>query len=326
MPSFRHQNLTLQLVRDRPNLVISVGDSWTFGDSLGTIAHDKDIDDYDARLAQCYGRRLADHLDADWFNWGKCGGGNLDIVCALYNYVLGHHTPFLTQENYNLIRDPGWPELVTDAHADTDIESQLVRHCTIKPPIDLSRYNRIFVFTTLTETGRNSAFYKALGKTVPTDVTQYLEQEEQFVYDLLAKLRENISCDLIVGRNFTVDLPSTTNSELDSLQSWIEINYHHNEKNNQDHKTITLDQILISGAASGIAFNRLNDPEGYFSNYREYMIDQVTRADACWAWLKSNPLNHNQATCHPTEKSHQLWAEQLLNFVGLENRIISKHI
>lgn len=72
------------LRRDKSRLLVTIGESWTWGDSLGT-----------QRLEKVYGRQLADQLDADWLNVAKCGESNLWIadhyamVCdaiPAYNY------------------------------------------------------------------------------------------------------------------------------------------------------------------------------------------------------------------------------------------------
>lgn len=57
------------LKRNKPTLLITIGESWTWGDSLGN-----------QRLQTVYGRQLADLLDSDWLNIAKCGESNLWIA------------------------------------------------------------------------------------------------------------------------------------------------------------------------------------------------------------------------------------------------------
>jgi len=59
-------------IQDRKTLVISLGDSWTWGDSL----------DESVRTQQIYGRLLAQHYDADIINVGFKGGPNSWILLA----------------------------------------------------------------------------------------------------------------------------------------------------------------------------------------------------------------------------------------------------
>jgi hypothetical protein len=59
-------------IQDRKTLIISLGDSWTYGDSL---------DEAD-RTQQIYGSLLAQHYDADIINVGYRGGPNSWILVA----------------------------------------------------------------------------------------------------------------------------------------------------------------------------------------------------------------------------------------------------
>ena len=55
--------------RGKPRLLITIGESWTWGDSLG-----------EQRLGKVYGCQLANRLDADWLNIACCGESNLWIA------------------------------------------------------------------------------------------------------------------------------------------------------------------------------------------------------------------------------------------------------
>lgn len=62
-------------INNKDRLVITVGDSWTWGDHLGSIDWDKSIDD-PIRLKQVFGKLLTDKLDADWVNLAMPGCSN----------------------------------------------------------------------------------------------------------------------------------------------------------------------------------------------------------------------------------------------------------
>lgn len=62
-------------IQGRDTLLITVGDSWTWGDHLGLIDWDRASND-PIRLTQIYGRLLADHLDSDWVNLARPGCSN----------------------------------------------------------------------------------------------------------------------------------------------------------------------------------------------------------------------------------------------------------
>lgn len=67
-------------VRYKNTLIITIGESWTYGDSL----------DPNLRRSQIYGRLIADSLNADFINIANCGYSNswmLNRAEELLNYV-----------------------------------------------------------------------------------------------------------------------------------------------------------------------------------------------------------------------------------------------
>jgi hypothetical protein len=62
-------------IQEKDTLLVTVGDSWTWGDHLGSIDWDKNNDD-PVRLQQIFGRKLADKLLADWVNLARPGCSN----------------------------------------------------------------------------------------------------------------------------------------------------------------------------------------------------------------------------------------------------------
>ena len=78
-----HENINF-----KDTLVITAGDSWTWGDSLGNIDAGKGIHDSPARLTSIYGHLLSVKMDADFINIGNCGGSNL-MIHNLTTRVLG---------------------------------------------------------------------------------------------------------------------------------------------------------------------------------------------------------------------------------------------
>lgn len=67
-------------VEDRSNLLVTIGDSWTWGDMLGTTCY-KDGHSDPNRENWLYGRHLQNFIgDCDWINIGYPGTGNRWIV------------------------------------------------------------------------------------------------------------------------------------------------------------------------------------------------------------------------------------------------------
>jgi len=62
-------------IQDQDTLLLTVGDSWTWGDHLGNIDWNQASDD-PVRLTQIFGRLLADKLNSDWVNLARPGCSN----------------------------------------------------------------------------------------------------------------------------------------------------------------------------------------------------------------------------------------------------------
>jgi len=61
-------------------LLITVGDSWTYGDSLGNTKVREGRDDTEYRLDHVYGQLMARTMDVDWMNLALPGGSNILMV------------------------------------------------------------------------------------------------------------------------------------------------------------------------------------------------------------------------------------------------------
>lgn len=68
---------------DSASLLITVGDSWTYGDSLGKTKVRNGIDDTNYRLDYVYGNLLAKQLGYDWMNLALPGGSNYCMLTWL---------------------------------------------------------------------------------------------------------------------------------------------------------------------------------------------------------------------------------------------------
>jgi hypothetical protein len=63
---------------NKKNLLITIGDSWTWGDSLGATT--LDYNDKQTRYSQFYTNKLAEKLDCDWLMIAWCGVNNNWII------------------------------------------------------------------------------------------------------------------------------------------------------------------------------------------------------------------------------------------------------
>ena len=67
------------IIKNKNKLVVTIGESWTWGDSLGKTQHNV-IDDKEFRLANVYGAQFANLIDADFLNIAEPGQSNLWIT------------------------------------------------------------------------------------------------------------------------------------------------------------------------------------------------------------------------------------------------------
>ena len=146
---------SLYYCRGRKNLVVTVGDSWTYGDSLGGRGghpwrpspewdqlHEQNEQD---RMQHCFGRHVADAMLADWFECSTRGCDN--------NHILKEAMWWCQQDAEPILR----------------------------------QYERVYICVVLTEVGRAADAYWN-GSYHPQSL---LIKEDNDTYRKLAQLRKN---------------------------------------------------------------------------------------------------------------------------------------
>lgn len=119
--------------RDSGHLLITVGDSWTYGDSLGKTRVRDGIDDTDYRLEHVYGNVISEQLDYDWMNLALPGGSNYcmlnwlgklldrkynyqDITCIITLTESGRHEELRWAEKFVYLQ-PALEHMVTQTYS-----------------------------------------------------------------------------------------------------------------------------------------------------------------------------------------------------------------
>jgi hypothetical protein len=77
--SFKHRSDTL---------LITVGDSWTYGDSLGNTKVRNGVDDTEYRLNHVFGNIMSEAMDASWYNIALPGGSNFLMLTWLEEIIM----------------------------------------------------------------------------------------------------------------------------------------------------------------------------------------------------------------------------------------------
>ena len=281
MNSNLQNNRSFFVNQDKNDLLITIGDSWTWGSSLGDLS-------VDYRSKHVYGRHLSERLKCDWINYGLVGGGNNEILSDLdliLQCVFNDHGFDLNHSEYDRLAD-----------------------------LTTKKYQKIHIVITLTETGRDT--YDTNAKDKFTKVKDFLIDDELHVYQKIKELKEQYkNTNLVVARNFSYDFKECSNS-LSIEKNWIQINFEENQRLGFDNLGYTLEDVSKSGAVSGIALNKIRQLNYHdYQDKKQYMIEQIDDCDKLWHWLRNNPLHYNVATCHPTEKSHRLWANYLWQWI-----------
>lgn len=75
LPHFE-ENTEFYLKRNKKNILINIGESWTYGESLDPIATALGKFDFETQINQCFGARLAVSLDADLYQYAVPGNCN----------------------------------------------------------------------------------------------------------------------------------------------------------------------------------------------------------------------------------------------------------
>jgi hypothetical protein len=103
--------------RDSNQLIITVGDSWTYGDSLGKTKVRNGIDDTEYRLEHVYGNVLTEHVNADWMNLALPGGSNYCMLNWL-GQLLDHRYKYSNVTCFITLTESGRHEEITWARGE----------------------------------------------------------------------------------------------------------------------------------------------------------------------------------------------------------------
>lgn len=265
----------LDNIENRENILITIGDSWTWGDSLSEalkkprIKHveyllKKTNHDSEIRKKSTYGYFLSQTLNADWMNFALPGFSNR-YIAERFKQVI---------ENKELFQ----------------------------------KYNKVYIILCLTETGReieeweNPSWFDDC-KTLE----QLLIKSEKYIIDYLYQIYGNNDLNkLLIVRNFTNSF-SDTAFHTKNLKNWIEINH---QDNIELFPTIDLN-FVGPATTNGWKFleknvyrNRLTDLERDFIKFTEdFKKIQL--------FFEKSSLHNKKGNRHPTIRSHQLWANYL---------------
>lgn len=270
-------------------LVVTMGDSWTWGNHLG-----------DDRESLVYGKLLSDYCNADWLNIAKCGCSNYWILDNLYKLILANTSEIIIEDSYNSLKADGWPTyeqyLVEQPNQIKKEIKEFLSYNVYENSL-LKNYKEILVVITLTETGRE--FWDMSPPYNLSTIDEYLQRMEQKFYTKAHDLTNEFNFKLIIGRNFSINYPTTI--AYNSLEkSWIEVmSNDHIEKD-----------FLHYGPVGSIGLNFLHSNATVLSSLplKEYFISQSHKADIVRKHLCSLS---ECIMCYPNSRAHKMWAEYI---------------
>lgn len=300
--------------RDSDILIITVGDSWTWGDSLGKTS--LEYDDREYRTTHVYGAIIADSLSADFINIGCPGHDNtyiLERLKSVYTmltkkYKRLHIFVTLTesgrelsngfvdqQDHYNELRGDHWPTF-NEVMSNTATASSVEFAKTEMQCAGIAFINHLTLMLELIKSSGVNDFF-----------VRYEEWTFKNLQDLINRTPE---VTWHIGRNFTSICPENVSMLPGILiqKSWTEVIAEQGGLDpypNPVHvlSKIGLDPIIKTSKVIGI------------DQFRSEWIDVFTQSELAIDWLQNSPYNSKRATKHPLEQAHKWWAEYLLGTI-----------
>jgi hypothetical protein len=290
-------------IEDRELLLITVGDSWTWGDSLGNINwKNGTFDDYEYRTTNIYGYHLSNKLNSDWVNIGLPGSDNLFIIWQAYKFMQGidkkykniHVVITLTESGrdlsnleyiplqYNQCKGVDWPDF-NEAINNLDNFKEILNNKDKEKDWDFLIYWL--------------DFYQNINNSKSID--DFFVNYESFLFKLIKKLFKSYT----VGRNFTYTCQENKNILENNLleKIWVDII---KEKGNLSEYTKNLYVVSQNGLDPLIDF--LGD-----AVTKNQLINLIQLSLESIKWLESSPYNSKIGSKHPLEQAHIWWADYL---------------
>lgn len=288
--------------RNSKELIITVGDSWTWGDSLGKTT--LEFDDYSYRTSKIYGNCLSEKLGHDFINIGIPGGSNLNILTYV-EQVLKSLTKtykdiciiFTLTESGRELRDSFLNhKLHYNSWAGKDWASF---EDILNGNENESQRNLMFDEIKGTEFEHIVGLYIALRDS--TSLVDLLTRYEKYTVD---SIRQRIP-GIKLARNFTSIID---NNDFDVKKRWTDIIAINGKLTNYPENAYVV---------SGMGVDPLIQLSQHLdaNHFKNEWLQILDSANQCINWLSNSPYNSSIATKHPQEQAHQWWAEYLYESV-----------
>lgn len=261
---------------NKETLLITVGDSWTWGDHLGNIDWITQYDD-PIRLQTVYGKKLSEKLDSDWVLLARPG-------CS--NYWMYDKLQFFSDK----------------------IKQLKSRYSKIIITITLTEDFREFSYRE--ELPYTVPYYSIIDNC--TDLFDFLCQTENLFLAKLIKLLESLEVEFYITRAFTDFWPKNKEAFSKAIldKTWCDV--FQTEVSFLKYKQVVpfIGQMSISGIEKLIdyAADKKDILKNNFLEIEEKITARYNFFDASWYNIKGS-------SWHPNAQGHEIFAEYLFNKV-----------
>lgn len=279
-------------------LIITAGDSWTWGDSLGKTT--SDFDDRDYRVNHIYGSILSNRLNTDFINIGIPGASNLYIlsylekvlksllksyenICIIFTLTESGrelHYGFLDQQlHYEAWAGKDWPKFndIVNCSEDNDQRDLMLKE------IKGTHFEHVV------------GLFLAIRQS--TNLFDLLSCYEKYTIESIRQRVPGVK----LARNFTSMI---NKNEFDIKERWTDIIALYGKLPRYPNDVYVLSQI---GLDPLLKISRYLDK----NQFKKEWVPILDSAGQSINWLLNSPYNSKNATKHPLEEAHQWWSNYL---------------
>lgn len=279
-------------------LIITVGDSWTWGDSLGKTT--SGFDDRNHRVNHIYGSILSKRLGTDFINIGIPGGSNLyiltylekvlksltksyDDTCIIFTLTESGrelNNGFLDQQShYEAQTGDDWPKFNAIVNCSETIDQ---RDLMLKEIKGTHFEHVVGLFLAIRQS---------------TNLFDLLSRYEKYTIESIRQRVPGVK----LARNFTSII---NKNEFDVKERWTDIIASRGKLPEYPNNVYVLSQI---GLDPLLKISQHLDT----NQFKQEWVCILDESNKGIDWLINSPYNSNRATKHPLEKAHRWWAEHL---------------
>ncbi len=259
---------------NKKNLLITVGDSWTWGDHLGQIDWNNMYDD-PIRLQTVYGKQLSSKLEADWVLLANPGCSNYWMLEKLKFFSSRIHE--LKQEYKNIY-------VVV-------VLTEDLRECSYA-----------------NESHHVADYYSLMVNS--TNLQQFLEKVEKKLFLEFRSLFNNLQVNCKITRAFTDSWPANKeylgNYLLD--KTWCDV-FQDEIKFDRYYQVVPFIGQLSINPLTNKYIPMLENPQSTI--FKNDLVDLEEKLKARWNFLGESVYNLKGSTYHPNANGHLLYANYL---------------